>query len=222
METLAVVRPDFSEMSIDRAPSRLGEVRSFTGGVAAARRSAGSVGSLQGTAGIMQKDWVKFRDNFLPMIDKLTKFDNGLVERAEKDTANLAEQSRQQIAQVNGRRLSKLSPAQQRMLSQNINAGAAGTASAVISDAALRQRDILDAGRMTAYGFANDIANQGIGLMSQAEGLKANREAQNKANKKSFMSSALGMVGTVTGGIMGGPLGASIGGALGSAVGGGI
>lgn len=170
---------------------------------------------------ITQADWNRFRSQSKPLIDKLGEFDNTLVEQAERSVTGLAERSRDQIAQVNGRRLSKLSPAQQRLVTQSINSGAASTAASTVSNAAIQQRDINDIARVQAMGFANALGNQGVSLMSSAEAMKAQREAQNKANKKGFMSSALGLVGTV-GGAWFGPVGASIGGAIGSGIGGSI
>ncbi len=171
---------------------------------------------------ITQADWNRFRSQSKPLIDKLGEFDNTLVGQAERSVTGLAERSRDQIAQVNGRRLSKLSPAQQRLVTQSINSGAASTAASTVSNAAIQQRDINDNARVQAMGFANALGNQGIGLMSSAEAMKAQREAQNRANKRGFMSSALGLVGTIGGAMIGGPLGASIGGAFGSGIGGSI
>lgn len=169
---------------------------------------------------ITQADWNRFRSQSKPLIDRLGEFDNTLVEQAEQSVTGLAERSRDQIAQVNGRRLSTLSPAQQRLVTQSINSGAASTAASTISNAAIQQRDINNIARVQAMGFANALGNQGVSLMSSAEAMKAQREAQNKANKKGFMSSALGLVGTVGGAMVGGPVGASIGGAIGSGIGG--
>lgn len=169
---------------------------------------------------IAQADWNRFRSQSLPLVERLGEYDDSLVTQAEQSVAGLAERSRDQIAQVNGRRLSKLSPAQQRLVTQSINSGAASTAASTVSNAAIQQRDINDTARVQAMGFANALGNQGVSLMSNAEAMKAQREAQNKANKKGFMSSALGLVGTVAGGMIGGPVGASIGGAIGSGLGG--
>jgi ElaB/YqjD/DUF883 family membrane-anchored ribosome-binding protein len=171
---------------------------------------------------ITQADWARFRSNSLPMIDQLANGDNQLVEQAERQVDNLAERSHQQIEQVNGRRLSRLSPAQQRLISQSISASSAGTAASTITDAGIQQRELNNMSRSKALGFANAIGNQGIGLLSSAEAMKAQRDAHNKANRKGFMSSALGMIGTVAGGFFGGPLGASIGGAIGTGIGGKI
>lgn len=170
---------------------------------------------------ITQADWNRFRSQSKPLIDKLGEFDNTLVDQAEQSVTGLAERSRDQIAQVNGRRLSKLSPAQQRLVTQSINSGAASTAASTVSNAAIQQRDLNDTARVQGMGFANALGNQGVSLMSNAEAMKAQREAQNKANRKGFMSSSLGLVGTIAGSI-GGPLGASIGGAIGSGIGGSI
>ncbi|MFN3898884.1 MAG: hypothetical protein ACK4ML_00775 [Alishewanella aestuarii] len=171
---------------------------------------------------ITQADWNRFRTETLPMIDRLTTTDRSIVEGAERSIANLAERSNEQIAKVNGRRLSQLSPAQQRLITQTVNADSAGTAAATLTGAEIQQRDVNDAARNNAMGFANALGNQGIGLLSNAEAMKTQREAQNRANKKGFMSSALGLVGTIGGAMIGGPVGASIGGAIGSSIGGSI
>lgn len=171
---------------------------------------------------ITQADWNRFRTETLPMIDRLTTADRSIVEGAERLTANLAERSNEQIAKVNGRRLSRLSPAQQRLITQTINADSAGTAAATLTGAEIQQRDVNDAARNNAMGFANALGSQGVALLSNAEAMKAQRDAQNKANKKGFMSSALGLVGTIGGAMIGGPVGASIGGAIGSGIGGSI
>lgn len=169
---------------------------------------------------IIQRDWNRFRSQTQPLIDKLAMNDNSLVERAEADTANLAERSREQIAQVNGRRIGTLSPAQQRMVQQAISSGSASSAASTVTGAAIQQRDMNDNARNAAMGYANTLGNQGMAMVTNAEALKTQRDAQNKANSKGFMSSALGLVGTIGGGMMGGPLGASIGGAIGSGIGG--
>ena len=171
---------------------------------------------------IAQADWNRFRSQNVPLIERLSANDTSIVDQAEKSVGNIAQRSNEQIAQVNGRRLSRLTPAQLRLVQQNVNASSAGTAASTVSNAAIQQRDINDSSRVQAYGFANALGNQGVSLMSNAEAMKANRDAQNKANSKGFMSSALGLVGTVGGFMVGGPVGASIGGAIGTGIGGSI
>jgi hypothetical protein len=170
---------------------------------------------------ITQGEWNRFRERATPMIEKLSRNSTGIVDSADKEGASLLSRTQRQIAQVNGRRIGTMTAAQQRHLQNQLAGGAAATSASNSTNARLMQRDINDANVVDAYNYANTIGNQGLSVLTGGTNMKLQREAQNKANSKSFMSSALGMVGTVAGGMMGGPVGASLGGAIGSAVGGG-
>lgn len=169
---------------------------------------------------IAQAEWNRTAANAVPKIQQLAAGDNSINQAAEQSTANLLERTTGQIEQVNSRRLSKMSPAQQRFVQSALSREAASTEASVKTNAALAQRDSNDSRKIDAYNYANSFTNQGMGTLTGGTNMKMQREAQNKASSKGFMSSLLGVAGTVIGGIYGGPAGAAAGGAIGSAIGG--
>jgi hypothetical protein len=222
MQTMSVLNPrtqslhrdDYVEPRIDRSAPESSLSR-------ATARSASQTHTSNSPEAIAQGEWNRFKERAMPMIEKLGKPSNTIAQAADKEGAELLARTQQQIDQANGRRIGTMTAAQRRHIQNTLAGGAAATSASNSTNARLMQRDINDANTVDAYNYANTIGNQGLSVLTGGTNMKLQREAQNKANSKSFMSSALGMVGTVAGGMIGGPVGASLGGAIGSAVGGG-
>jgi hypothetical protein len=114
-----------------------------------------------------------------------------------------------------------MTPAQQRMVKNALAGGASASAATSSTAARLAERDIADGAMVESYNRANQLGNTGLNMLTQGTSMRDQRIASNKANSRSFLSSALSMVGTIGGAMIGGPVGASIGGAIGGAIGGG-
>jgi hypothetical protein len=171
--------------------------------------------------GITQAEWLKYQSKVMPMIENHAKYDNSASKRVDAHGASLVERTEGQIRIANGRRIGTMTPAQQRMVKNALAGGASASAATSSTAARLSERDIADGAMVESYNRANQLGNTGLSMLTQGTNMRDQRIASNKANKKSFMSSALSLVGTVAGGMIGGPIGASLGGAIGGAIGGG-
>jgi hypothetical protein len=176
-------------------------------------------------AGLTQSQWAQYQANYSPINTRLTELagDTSIIDAAKTNVSGLAERSQQQIAQVTGRRLSSMSPAQQRSIRDRLASTSSVDGASTLRSATLAQRDVKNEAMSGSLDIAAQLNNQSLSALSQVDSMKAQRDAQNAANKKSAKGGFMSMLGTVVGGaagfMMGGPMGAAAGASLGGSAG---
>lgn len=182
------------------------------------------------SAALTQAQWQQYQQNYAPMNKRLMELadDTSIIDAARKRTTGLAERSSQQIDLVTGRRLSSMSPAQRRSIRDRLASQTSTDTAATMQTATVAQRDVRQAAMNGSLDIAGALNNQALASLSQVDAMKAQRDAQNAANKKAakggFMSTLGTVAGSVIGAFVGGPAGAAagaqIGGSAGSMLGG--
>lgn len=174
---------------------------------------------------LTQRQWADFRRYNSPVIDRLKEASNdtSIVDAAVKRAGNIESINRNQINRVTGRRVSSMSPAQQRAVKDRLAAGAAGDGASSIYSARLAQRDVNNAAVDSAMDIAATMDGQALSALSNSDAMKMSRDAQNAANARAARGGFLSTLGTVAGGAIGfmygGPQGAALGASLGGSAG---
>jgi hypothetical protein len=189
--------------------------------------SAAPTGAVD-SAGLTQAQWAQYQSNYSPVNARMMELadDTSIVDAAKQRIGGIAERSQAQIAQVTGRRLSSMSPAQRRAIRDRLATVSSTDSAATMHSATIAQRDLNNAAMSSSLDTAAQLNNQAISAMSQVDAMKAERDAKNAAAKKAAKGGFMSTLGTIVGGaagfMMGGPMGASLGASLGGSVGGGL
>lgn len=177
------------------------------------------------SAALTQAQWQQYQQNYAPMNKRLMELadDTSIVDSARRRTIGLAERSAEQVNLVTGRRLSSMSPAQRRSIRDRLASQTATDTAATMQTATVAQRDVRQAAMNGSLDIAGALNNQALSSLSQVDAMKAQRDAQNAANKKAakggFMSTLGSIAGTAIGFAVGGPMGAAAGAQIGSSAG---
>lgn len=176
-------------------------------------------------ATLTQAQWQQYQSNYSPINKRMMELadDTSIIDAAKSRLGGLAEQSTQQIAQVTGRRLSSMSPAQRRSIRDRLASTVSTDGASSMQTATLAQRDLNNAAMSGSLDIAAQLNNQAMSSLSQVDAMKATRDAQNAAAKKASKGGFLSTLGTLAGAgigfMVGGPMGASAGASLGGAAG---